>query len=511
MTESWRSKADAVRARLRIRSLRLRIQIWHASVLAVVVLLFASIVYLQREKAIIESIDEELSAAVEVIHATLQAADPDTIAKLKESSVVAEGDGKLFEDVIDDERVQQLLAELTIPDTFRNTRYRRPEDAPYLLVTSDGTVLRRLGVVPLAGGISRVRDGRGAVLRIYNQDSVRVALGRITAGMIIRIGRNAAPDFNQLERLAWLLAMGGLAVFAIGLAGGWWLAGRTVQPIQKLSEAASEISEHNLKTELDPGETDLEFKQLAETLNSTFARLDAAFTRQRDFTADASHELRTPLSVLQMHQELALSKERSPEEYVETLQTCQRSANRMHHLIQSLLALARLDEGVEGTTFARVALSQIVTDSLDQLKTLAESRSIQFAVETTASIVMGNADQLQQVVMNLLENAITWSEPSQRVTVRVIDKEDMVQLQVEDEGIGIPESDMRLVFDRFYRVDKQRSRDTGGSGLGLAICQSIVMAHDGTITAESTLGKGSIFTVTFPKRNSDESEPHNGT
>lgn len=497
MIESLRLKAKAMRGRLRIRSLRLRIQLWHASILAVVILLFATIVYLQREKAIVESIDEELSAAVEVISAKLQAADPSTIASLKRVSETRRTAGDVPLKAIEDELAERLLAELTIPDTFRQTRYRHPEDSPFLLVTADSTVIRQLGVLPVGGGISRVRAGRGAAVRIYNQDSVRVAFGRTKVGITIRIGRNVAPDFNQLERLAWLLTIGGLAVFVIGLAGGWWLSGRTVLPIQRLSEAASEISEHNLQTELDPGETDLEFKQLAETLNSTFARLDAAFTRQRDFTADASHELRTPLSVLQMHQELALSRDRTPEEYVETLQVCQRSANRMHHMIQSLLALARVDEGGEGSAFEGIDLSQVVTDSLNQLMVLAKPRSIQLSVQTPPAMVLGNSDQLQQVVMNLVENAITYSEPNQTVSIRVLNKRDTVQLQVEDIGVGIPESEQPFVFDRFYRVDRQRSRDTGGSGLGLAICQSIVSAHRGSICVESVPGEGTTFTVTF--------------
>lgn len=317
--------------------------------------------------------------------------------------------------------------------------------------------------------------------------------------MIVLAGRNVHADFRDLRNLLYLLIGSGTAVFALGLLGGWSLSGATVRPIAEITRVASDLSETNLSDRIDLGETDAELQKLARTLNETFARLQSAFNRQVQFTADASHELRTPLSVVQIHQELALSKERTPEEYREAIETCQRATTRMNALVESLLTLARLDTDAAPVLKERVDIGALVWDCVEQVQLLADSKCIRSETQAAFDVyVDGSRSQLVQVITNLLTNAIAYSLSDAEVSVTVHQQSDEVVVSVCDTGDGIPAADLPHVFERFYRVDKQRTQDSGGSGLGLSISKKIMDAHGGRIVAESAVGEGSTFMLTFP-------------
>jgi signal transduction histidine kinase len=252
---------------------------------------------------------------------------------------------------------------------------------------------------------------------------------------------------------------------------------------------------------MDLAGVDLELEQLGSVLNHMLERLDTAFTAQQRFTADASHELRTPLAVMLSTLELALSKQRTPEEYREQLVKCQRAAMRMHGLIDALLTLARTDSQARGAPMQQVPLHEIVEESAGGLRGLARERQVELSVSCVPVNVNGNATQLGQVVTNLVQNAILYNHPAGRVEVELRGSGDegaAAVLSVSDTGQGIAEADLPHIFERFYRVDAARSRAQGGSGLGLAICQRIVAIHGGKIEVTSEPGAGSKFVVTLP-------------
>jgi heavy metal sensor kinase len=314
----------------------------------------------------------------------------------------------------------------------------------------------------------------------------------------VLVGRSVAPELADLTRLAWQLLSTGLGVLALGLAGGWVLSRRAVRPIEAMSATAAAISADNLSRRIDLADVDSELGRLGQILNAMFARLEAAFERQVRFTADASHELRTPLSVIHSHAELALARPRSAEDYRAALEASLRAAKRMKGLVDGLLTLARADAGRLEMTRGHLDLGELVQESAALLAPLAAAAGVHVSLAAKPVAVTGDAGRLTQVVTNLLTNAIHYNRAGGSVTVTVESIEGEAVLTVADTGRGIPAADREHLFERFYRVDKARSRELGGSGLGLAICKSIVEAHGGAITFTSEVDRGTTFEVRLP-------------
>ncbi|MFO0959503.1 MAG: HAMP domain-containing sensor histidine kinase [Isosphaeraceae bacterium] len=207
----------------------------------------------------------------------------------------------------------------------------------------------------------------------------------------------------------------------------------------------------------------------------------------------------TPPTVILTHLDLALARPRSPEEYRQTLATCKRAAGRMRSLVDDLLALARVDAGRLELKYQDVDIRQVVRQCVAQLEPLATGRDVRLVVAGDPAPLRGDPDRLAQVVTNLLHNAIQYNKPGGRVSLTTrIDRGEAV-LDVADTGIGIAEDDLAHLFDRFYRVDAARSRESGGSGLGLAIGKGLVEAHGGRVAVASTPGRGTTFTVRLPQ------------
>jgi signal transduction histidine kinase len=228
--------------------------------------------------------------------------------------------------------------------------------------------------------------------------------------------------------------------------------------------------------------------------------LDQAFSRQRRFVADASHELRTPVAVIRNKTDVARLWAKTPQDYLTVLEGVNAEAERLGHLISDLLALARGDEG--RTQFARepVRLDLVVGAVAANADLLATERGILLQVQTPRPVtILGDEARLIQVVMNLVENAVRYTNPGGRVTVTVEAQQDQALLSVYDTGIGIAPEHLPHIFERFYRADPARRR-TGGSssGLGLSIVEWVVHAHGGAVAVESRVGRGSSFTVTLP-------------
>ncbi|MBL8810296.1 MAG: HAMP domain-containing protein [Planctomycetaceae bacterium] len=319
-------------------------------------------------------------------------------------------------------------------------------------------------------------------------------------GTTIVVRRQMDHDMASLHRFGMQIGAIAAGTVILGVVGGRWMSGQMVRPIQQISQTASQVTVTHLDRRIELQNLDTELVPLARVLNDTFQRLEHSFQRLNQFTADASHELRTPLAVIQSQVELALSQPRSAESYQQTLETCQRSAERMSSLVDGLLLLARSDSERMNLRLAPTDLRLIAEDAVAQFQDKALSLQIELDCVTPETEVRVSADPtfLGQVPMNLIQNALQHTPEKGTVTVQVTTDRDSAYLIVSDSGCGIAADHLPLLFDRFYRIDKARSRRDGGSGLGLAICRSLVEAHDGTITCESTPGAGSRFIVKLP-------------
>lgn len=317
-------------------------------------------------------------------------------------------------------------------------------------------------------------------------------------GDCVLAGRNIAAELRELRRFAiWLTAAGG-GVWLVGLLGGWWLATRAIRPIEDISGTAVRIAAGDLSQRINLEETESELGRLAAVLNSTFARLEAAFAQQQQFTSDAAHELRTPVAVILTQIQSALNRERGAADYRATLDSCQRAAQRMRQLIESLLELARLDSGQDQLKRLPLDLAVTAAECVELVRPLAESRHVTLQTELAAAPCQGDPDRLALVATNLLTNAIHYNREGGNVLVNTANADGAVLLSVADDGPGIAPEHLPHIFERFYRANTARTASQGRSGLGLAICQAVVNAHGGSLEVSSPPGAGAKFTVRLP-------------
>jgi two-component system, OmpR family, sensor kinase len=318
----------------------------------------------------------------------------------------------------------------------------------------------------------------------------------IPPGSILLVGMNIARQLDQLHRhLLNRIGIGALTLFCL-FCFGWAMSAQALKPIKEISATAVKISAGDLSQRINTAETESELGQLAVVLNSTFARLEAAFAQQKQFASDAAHELRTPISVILTQTQTALNRERSAPEYKQTVEACQRAAQRMRRLITALLELARLDAGQEQMKHLRFEFSKTVGDCVDLIRPLADERGVKVSSELLPVDIEGDSDRLMLVITNLLTNAVQYNHDGGQVKVGAKLENGMAVLTVSDTGQGIAAEDLPRIFERFYRADKSRS--SGNAGLGLAISKALVEAHGGSIDVVSEENVGTTFTVRLP-------------
>jgi len=333
--------------------------------------------------------------------------------------------------------------------------------------------------------------GRGLFCNRFTNACIRVAV--VNAQQIEQLVNTETLD--KLRDFS-LKALG--MMFVASLAIGWVIAGRVLAPIERITSVARDIQATDLSRRIELGGPEDELRRLADTFDAMLARLDAAFATQRQFLADASHELRNPLAIIRTNLDVAMADpDADPEDLRQALVVVRRASDRMGHLVDDLLALAR---GQAPTVqFEPVDLGAVVADASDDLVLQAEGREIVLDRTIVPGVVVsGEPDALKRAVANLLENAVRYSPPGSRVRLAVGSERGRAWVAVSDEGPGIPPEDQPRVFDRFWRADKARSRAEGGTGLGLAIVRQIANAHGGEVQLQSRVGVGSTFTMWLP-------------
>lgn len=379
------------------------------------------------------------------------------------------------------------------------------------IVSADGTVVGRSAA--LAGGglpvgpslLARLADGQPlfeTVRDVAGEPLRMVSLPLEEEGRLryaIQVATPLGPSLAVMRTARLLVAGAGGAILVAVVATGAVLARRALRPIDEVVARAREIGESSLASRLPhPGTAD-EIGRLVTTLNDMLARIERGVEAQRRFTADASHELRSPLSRLRTELEVALRRPRKAEAYEVALRSSLEEVERLTRLTSALLALARLDAGERPAPSEPVALGPLAEAEARRVAGEAARREISMVLETAPSIMVGAApDAVAVVVGNLLDNAVKFSPPGGRVTVRVRAGGGRGELCVADQGPGIAPSDRLRIFDRFYRGDPSRTPGAPGVGLGLAIAQALAEAYGGRLSVSETPGGGATVTLELP-------------
>ena len=305
---------------------------------------------------------------------------------------------------------------------------------------------------------------------------------------------------RSLERFRHLLYWAGPIFLILAALGGHWLSRRALVPVDQIIHTARSIGARDLSRRLMVPRTGDELERLADTLNEMLSRLEASFQRVTQFTADASHELRTPISVMRANAEITLRRPRSDAEYREALARILNESERVSHLIEQLLLLARADSGFAIPQACQMDLNAAVQRACREASVLAEAKRLRFnwSVPERPLRVWGDATSLERLFVILLDNAVKYTASGGRVDLRLHSDDGFAVADVRDTGAGIAPDDIGHIFDRFYRADDSRSRESGGAGLGLAIGKWIAEAHGGEVSVESELGRGSTFHVRVP-------------
>jgi heavy metal sensor kinase len=376
------------------------------------------------------------------------------------------------------------------------------QDQPYFIVwAADGTLLRASSSHPNSERPMMVipaESSQQPAAQIRQRGDVREVLMAAPAGSLVQVGRSVRREQASMARLGWSIATAGAVLLALGLLGGLMLAGRALRPIRQISDTARSISVSELSQRIQIGQVKSELGSLARTLNDMFDRLEGAFVRQARFTADASHELRTPLSVIHASSQLALTRQRTAEEYRQTIESSLRASVRMNSLVESLLVLSRADADALELRYECFDLHQAAQECVGMLLPMARQRNVNVEARGQSVQIHADKEHIMQLITNLLSNAIQYNRRGGGVCISISEQQGDAVILVTDTGIGIAPTDQPRVFERFFRVDKARLRESGGCGLGLAICKSIVNAHAGSISFSSEPDVGTTFQVRLP-------------
>ena len=318
---------------------------------------------------------------------------------------------------------------------------------------------------------------------------------------VIQVGMSLKSVTETLQRLALTLLISVPLLLAVLAMFGYFFIRGALQPVRRMVATVLSIRADDLSRRITDVESADEIGELAATFNAMLGRVERAFDAVRQFSSDAAHELKTPLTALRGEMEVALRKEREQAEYRAALESGLEETAKLERIIDDLLLLARTDASGGTLVHEPVALDEVVLEAHEETRKLAERMGISLVLSDLDEVrIRGNALLLRRLLVNLIDNGIKYNRPggSVSVTLGLERGGNQARVVVEDTGIGIPVESLPYLFDRFYRVDKARSRDIGGTGLGLAIVKRVAEAHGGSVTAESEPGKGSRFTVVLP-------------
>ena len=461
-----------------IDSVRTRLTLWYAGVLALSLIAFAFLIYYAVAAIFHERQDESLRSTAETVASAYA-------EELNEAHSVTKAG-------------QVVLAEIIFPN-----RYVQIMDNAGRQIASSKNASEAAISIPT----STLSKARARKFDFVSVNGFRVAVVPLSSDPNVGFAAVAEPLSvieGALSRLRRDFLAGVPAVLLLASVGGYFLARKSLSAIAQMNAQTQRISAESLASRLDVTNPRDEVGRLATTINELLARLETSFNEQQRFIADASHELRTPLAVLRGETEVALGKTRTIEEYQQSLSLIQDEAERLSRIVEDLFILARQPVDAPVALIKEpVALNEAVRDCARAARVLALRKGVRLRIEDNAPRIAltGDEDLIKRMILNLLDNAVKYTPEGGEISLRLARQNGDAEIVVRDTGIGIPAEDQLRVFDRFYRVDKARSRALGGAGLGLSIVRWIVEAHGGKIQVQSSAGNGSVFTVKLPLEN----------
>lgn len=491
------------RLSLLIHSIRFRLALMFVVILGMVILLFSGFVYTRQKSDLRAAAVTRLNAKVQRLAAVLRYSESDFFehTPLRIPSDPNNQDALLQE--------SDVLAFLNTDEEVIQSW--GPLEAKYIPTLAGEALAAENGDRKLTTRLFSARLQTAEERENYVFMLAPITFERRFAGYYL-IGSPVDPD-RQLPRLLVSLGIGIFLTLALALVGGFWLADRAMRPVQQITDTARTIGETDLSRRLNLNRRD-ELGELADTFDDMLARLQAAFERQRQFTADASHELRTPLTIVDLETSRALAAHRPAQEYERALGVIKSENQFMIRLVNNLLTLARMDAGQVILQKEVVDLSDVALEVVERLAPIALKEQVRLSTGELPELpVLGDRQYLAQMLSNLVENGIKYSSGENRsVAVETGTRDGKTGREawarVTDNGQGIPPDHLPHLFDRFYQVDKartQQDRDeepangqASGSGLGLSIVQWIARAHGGEVQVTSEVGRGTTFEVRLP-------------
>jgi heavy metal sensor kinase len=464
---------------MNVRSVRFRITAWYASLLAGLLILFAVFIYFALEHFLETNLRESLSR------------DAQTIGEALLKNVDETGEGYV---------VKEMEEHFAPRITSRFLRVTR----------SDGSLLYESGIPENhAFDPSHIAPERLGSLRSWREEQTTDGspllihsnpyIDRTGKRYVIEAGAPYDEVESVLHELLFSLAIVFPLILGIAIGGGYGIMRRVVRPLDEIATTAERITSRNLNERLPVAATGDEIEKLALALNRMMGRLEESFHHINRFSADASHEIRTPLAIIRGELENAhQSAELSPE-MRETVRSALEEAERLSRIVEQLLEISRLEAGETLVDRTRFDFSEMTRTTVEQMRLLAEEKNQTLVFESARPLdIEGDRMRLKQIVVNLVDNAIKYTPEGGSISVSNFANDGKVVLEVSDTGLGVPSESAAHIFDRFYRVDKARSRQLGGAGLGLAIVKSICVAYGGTIALRYPDGPGIVFRVELP-------------
>ena len=464
----------------RFRSVRMRLTLWYAGTLAVLLALYAGGVLVFLRHSLFSELDRRLHDDFELAEQML--------ARAEDGGIRWRADAHHDDEDANDE------SWLEVWNPAGQLLYRRAAFAG-------------AGETPFSSGVSLEQSGYVSVILPGNVPARVLSRPYVVEGqpVVIRVARSEARLRHEINELFVILALGFPVAVGIAAGGGYALARRALAPVDRMASQARTITAERLGDRLPVANPDDELGHLAAVFNETFARLERSFEQLRRFTADASHELRTPLTAIRSVGEVGLREHHDESAYREIIGSMLEEADRLGHLVESLLTLSRADAGQVPLARERVDLAALAREVVSHLGVLAEEKHQSLSVEAPAPVhATGDRLVLRQAVINLVDNAIKYSPEGGQVRLVIRGRPEGATLEVIDSGPGIAAEHRAHIFDRFYRVDKARSRALGGTGLGLAIARWAAEAHGGRIELRSAEDTGSTFRIIVPHIPADE-------
>ncbi|MGZ3538345.1 MAG: sensor histidine kinase [Thermodesulfobacteriota bacterium] len=480
---------------MHLRSLRFKLTLWYVLILGVLLTSFSGFLYFTLSKSLYRDVDNKLKSLAELIasesSSPLSKFSFGTIDQALEASMNLKPIGKFIQVLDESGNIGRKS------DNLRNVQL--PISLNALKNASKGS-----------NTFETNRTIENTPLRIMTFPVVEN--GHVTK--IVQIASSLEGVEDALNKLFLILIISVPSTLILASLGGQFLAHKALKPVDDITQTARMITSKNLNQRINPPKVKDEISRLIETFNEMISRLDQSFQQMKQFSSDASHELKTPLTILKGEVEVMLRRERTSHEYQQTLKSNLEEINRMSQIVEDLLTLSKADTGEIGLNKEDINLTEILNEVVAQMNRLASSKKLDLSSSNHDEDIhlFGDALRLRELFINLIENGIKYTEEggSIRIFLQKVssarnqsgwlerEKGELVKIIVSDTGIGIAQEDQERIFDRFFRVDKARSREQGGSGLGLSICKWIVEAHQGDIEVESELGKGSSFIVRLP-------------